>query len=535
MYHCFALIMGIAQSKLQCVYLPAQSGKTRKVEDLIVRYKELAVHLDDEPCLNIFISSNNLMLTKQTETRMRKDLGTHLEDDVAVIEGNIMSWTSGDKKCNISTDALAWKIVTNEIEMVVLCSNGIRMKYLDDLIHKLSVSQLFKKRINIWIDEADKNVKLWSKYEKITELPLINRVTLVSATFDSVFAKYGEMFILGYSETFAPCYRSLPDCEKIEINEVGDNETYVRHVIDSNREYFTTPGLRAFIPGDIKTVSHDAIANFLHVELGYAVAIINGTRKVILVPGENLIDLTPFLSSTVTEEFNQQLAILYKTHQLNRFPFAITGRFCIERGITFQCKSTAEHPGFLFDVGILSTIFDKSTAYQTMARMFGNVGDFPEYKPVRIYSSKFMFTTIEQEEILAKTVAKQVTGGGGLVGKALSEKELEKEKEEKKWNLQIVEFNTFKDAREFMKAKKARCVTQKELDKKKDGNFYTSSTTKKRAILPYAETMKEIKSQSKLSMLDPGEGNAYGRVTVCYKNKEDPTSAVFICKVVTRN
>jgi hypothetical protein len=409
--------MGIAQSKLQCVYLPAQSGKTRKVEDLIIRYKELSDDLDNEPCLNIFISANNLMLTKQTETRMSKDLGTPHDDEDAVIEGNIMSWTSGEKKCNISSDALAWKILTNEVEMVVLCSNGIRMKYLDELIRKLSTSRLFTKQINIWIDEADKNVKLWTKYEKTAELPLVNRVTLVSATFDSVFAKYGKMFVLGYKETFPTCYKSLPDCEKIEINEGGDNESYVRHVINSNMEYFTTPGLRAFIPGDVKTVTHDVIANFLHDELGYAVAVINGTRKVILVPGEEPIDLTPFLSSTVTEEFNHQLALVYKTRELHRFPFAVTGRFCIERGITFQCKAMAEHPGFLFDVGILSNITDKATAYQTMARMFGNVGNFPEYKPVRIYSTQFMFANIEKEEYCAKNVAKQVQGGGGLVGK----------------------------------------------------------------------------------------------------------------------
>jgi hypothetical protein len=527
--------MGIAQSKLQCVYLPAQSGKTRKVEDLIIRYKELAGDLEHEPCLNIFISANNLMLTKQTETRMRKDLGTPQDDEDAVIEGNIMSWTSGEKKCNISTDALAWKIVTHEIEMVVLCSNGIRMKYLDELIRKLSISQLFTKRINIWIDEADKNVKLWTKYEKTVELPLVNRVTLVSATFDSVFAKYGQMFILGYSETFAPCYRSLPDCEKIEINEGDDNESYVRHVIDSDREYFMTPGLRAFIPADIKKDTHDAIANFLHDELGYAVAVINGERKVILVPGKEPIDLSPFLS-TVAEEFNQQLALLYKEHHLHKFPFAITGRICIERGITFQCKATADHPGFLFDVGILSNITDKATAYQTMARMFGNIGDFPEYKPVRIYSTQIMFANIEKEEFSAKNVAKQVLGGGGLVGKerTASQKEKDLANAESKWNLHLEEFTTYEEAKEFMKSKNSRCVTQTELKKKKDGDFYTSSTTKKRAVLLYAEADKEIKSQSKLSMLDPGDGKSYGRVTVCYKNKEDPTSVVFICKVITR-
>ena len=112
--------MGIAQSKLQCVYLPAQSGKTRKVEDLIIRYKELADDLDNEPCLNIFISANNLMLTKQTETRMSKDLGTPHDDESAVIKGNIMSWTSGEKKCNISAIMLTHLVQMNKNPKIIL-------------------------------------------------------------------------------------------------------------------------------------------------------------------------------------------------------------------------------------------------------------------------------------------------------------------------------------------------------------------------------------------------------------------------------
>jgi hypothetical protein len=144
-----------------------------------------------------------------------------------------------------------------------------------------------------------------------------------------------------------------------------------------------------------------------------------------------------------------------------------------------------------------------------------------------------MFANIEKEEFSAKNVAKQVLGGGGMVGKKLTSQK-DSTKKEEEWNLHLEEFTTFAAAREFMKLKKARCVTQTELDKKKDGEFYTSSTTKKRAVLLYADADKEIKSQSKLSMLDPGDGNSYGRVTVCYKNKDDSTSAVFICKVITR-
>ena len=102
--------MGSAKSKLKCLYLPAQSGKTRKVEELIKAYRAIHECFGDGD-VNIFISANNKLLVKQTEVRMTNDLATESEEGAndAVITAGVFSWTCGDKECNISPTDLAFR------------------------------------------------------------------------------------------------------------------------------------------------------------------------------------------------------------------------------------------------------------------------------------------------------------------------------------------------------------------------------------------------------------------------------------------
>jgi hypothetical protein len=60
--------MGSEQSKCKCLYLPAQSGKTRKIEELIKEYK--LGELFDPVDINIIISANSKLLVEQTKTRI---------------------------------------------------------------------------------------------------------------------------------------------------------------------------------------------------------------------------------------------------------------------------------------------------------------------------------------------------------------------------------------------------------------------------------------------------------------------------------
>ena len=413
--------MGINKSKLKCLILPAQSGKTRKVEEQITRFNLINDLFGHNGEINVWISANNKLLVHQTTSRIRKDLGSSSDSDDegesdAVIKGRIFSWTSGTKKTNISAKELAFEIL-GDVDMVILCAHSVRVRYLISMLGYLTNHRAFNKKINIWIDEADRTINIWSKYPELLNNAAVNQITLVSATFNSVVAKYGRLNVLPYQVTHPACYRRLKDAKRI-VEDVGKSSPvdYVRHVLNKHKTKLVKPGMRAFIPGDYTKQSHEDIAEML-LALGFAVIILNGTHKELRIPGEEPMDLRPYLTVSdpdeVPDEFNTTLARMYIENDLDRFPLAITGFICVERGITFQCAPVDEdHAGFLFDYGIIPPITDKAEAYQTMARLFGNIGDFPDYKQCEIYTNSATFKRVQNQEEIAVNLARIVAEEG---------------------------------------------------------------------------------------------------------------------------
>jgi hypothetical protein len=531
--------MGSEQSKCKCLYLPAQSGKTRKIEELIKEYK--LGELFDPVDINIIISANSKLLVEQTKTRMTKDLGTESEEGAndACIKGAVFSWTSGTRKSNISPEALTLEIMNEKIEMVVICAHAKRIHYLSKTLEHLSKQRYFTKKINIWIDEADNSINLWSKYQEAIEMSCINQVTLVSATFDAVVSKYKELRVMPYLETHPDCYVGLRQAIRNETNiVVGSATEYARHII-TTRPNLADPGMRAFIPGSNSTASHDAITDFLHKECGFVVIIINGQRKEILVPGKEPIDLKCYLTvqeNEIPQEFNMQLSKLYKENNWSRFPLAITGYMCVQRGVTFQCGSQeGVHDGFLFDYGIIPpNIKCAAEAYQTMARLFGNIGNIPEYKPVEIFTTGHSFTRVEKQEETARNIARIVAEQGLDFVTKKELKSAQNFEMETKYDLHTEEFNTFLEASDFMRKLGVRGKSETTL-KMNDAGFILSSTTKDLGVLNYNDVKKEMSAWSKTSQFDVKKkdaGKSASRLYICYKDISDNSTVVFIPRVL---
>jgi len=529
--------MGAEQSKCKCLYLPAQSGKTRKMEELIKEHKlgELFGPVD----INIIISANSKLLVEQTKTRITNDLATESEEganDACI--GNVFSWTSGTEKNNITSDALTLRLLLGEIEMVVICAHATRLRYLLHTLERLETCHMFTKKINIWIDEADNSINLWSKYEHILAMRIINQVTLVSATFDAVVSKYKSLSVIPYLQTHPECYRGLRSAVRREINFVGSAPEYVKRVIETNADKLVKPGMRAFIPGSIAKVTHDAIADFLHKEHGFVVIIINGERKEILVPDHEPIDLRCYLTvenGQVPTEFNTQLAKLYKENNWARFPLAITGFYCVERGVTFQCgPEEGVHDGFMFDYGIIPPIACAAEAYQTMARLFGNVGHIAGYKPVEVYTNAVTFTRVERQEEIAINIARMVAEQGLENVDKKDLKAAQNFETESQFELHTAEFATLAEASKFMRELDAQGKTEKSLNRN-EGGFILSSTTKQLGVMSYDAVKKEMSGWSKKSNFDVKVSQpkkASGRLYICYRDTSDNTSAVFIPRVL---
>jgi hypothetical protein len=546
--------MGAFKSKLQFLILPAQSGKTRKVEDMIQIQRASQVGQPED--VHIWISANNKLLVGQTTARMQKDLYSEASSEAssdeeaesdetsnAQITGNVFSWTSGTKKTDISSKQLAQCIILEEVSMIVMCANAIRMRYLAAMLKDLTTHKKFNKntKINIWIDEADQSINLWKKHEASIENPFITFVTLVSATQTSILAKYNSIRVLPYEFTHPECYRRLKDMN-VHVTDLGVAYAplYVEKVLAMHPELMQ-PGMRAFIPGEWTKQSHEDISELL-LARGFAVIILNGTHKELRFPtsDEDTLDLKPYLKVSdpdrIPDEFSQTLSKLMIDKRLDRFPLAITGFMCVERGVTFQTGPVdGVHAGFLFDYGIVPPISDADEAYQTMARLFGNMGNFPAYKPCDIYSNSLTFERVHRKEEIAVNLARIVHEQGLQEVTKADVARAAYFDEEKEWEListPAMEYKTLEEANAILAT--YQCRQKKTLKMDKDG-FIMSSTTKSATRLSYVDVKAEMSRWRKTATFDVDDTTIQaGRMFICYKDMTDINSVVFIVRIIKR-
>jgi len=419
----------VGSEKVNGIQLPGQSGKTRKMEEKIAEYMKITRNDNGADDLNIMISSNNKLLVSQTMNRLNADLGPEMDDDsdsintdseaeddgaeYAVLRNGAETWTCSARREPIE---LAFDIVDEIVSMIVCCANAARFKKLLKVLERLQSSKHFKRKINLWIDEAHKCIKLLlkPKFNRALSLSKIARVTLVTASWDPI-DKYFNIPRIPYQCTHPDVYRSLHECEWriVEPLVPDDNESvdeagpfdmstgapgYILQIFN-NPELLTmieVPGKHWLIPGNSMTITHDAICDFLFSR-GWAGLKLNGKEKslTIQVNGE-VIEYNKYNENK--EEPKDVLARLFREYpQLNDVPFFITGLNCIKEGITFQ----GEH--FMLDGAILPNVASPSDAYQLACRLAGNLKGLSIYaryvKPLIITTSRMEKKIKKQENI----------------------------------------------------------------------------------------------------------------------------------------
>ena len=418
--------MGSSQS-VECMWLPAQSGKTRKCIEKIKHrnYFEEAellemveMHDPSKIAFHIIISSNNKSLVDQTSTRMMDELYSEQESDSdddsdgakvsdAKIVDEVFSWHSGQKENKGVAEVYA-DIIDDDVKMIICCSNKKRLEYLYALIKRLQ-NRKFEKKIHVWIDEADVSIKLWSNPKiNILGFPNVERITLISATYDSIIKRYRTIKVIPYAETYmSETYHKLEDSIILKEDYLtNDPVQYLGEVLENYSE-ICTPGTRLFAPGNVNVVSHDAIAEYLHNK-GFVICILNGQQKSIIIPDRGKIDLREFIdfdkpiSPGETLEIGKTIASIYWSNSLHKYPFAITGNLCLGRGITFQ----SEH--FMFNWGVLPFSHNKAESYQLAARTNGNIKQFKNYSPPTLIMNSLMAEQILNHEKIAINIARLV-------------------------------------------------------------------------------------------------------------------------------
>lgn len=415
--------MGSSNSRVEYIMLPGQSGKTRKVEELISMYSAMSriTNECEENDINIIFCSNNRALVKQTEARMKNNKNLFIGDEDSVgtdtssiadednndakIEGRVFSWFSGTGVKKIPKEKITLDILNDKISMVICCANKIRMKYVYDIIKDLQESRHFTRKIYIWLDEGDAYVKLWNNSSvDVTRFSKVAKVTPVSATFDSCIKLFDRIKVIPFQFTSnQETYHAFQDCVILTDDTAGQAPEYFSAILQKYGNIICQPGNRLFCPGDNRTETHDAIAEEA-LDKGFVVAIINGRQKALLFPRSLNRSPIPLIEqwddNEAPEEIGMKIGRLYRDMNLARYPFAITGHTCLSRGITFQ------NDLFMFDYGIIPNISNSATAYQTACRMNGNIRLFPGYKAPTVFLCSRMKEKIIQNEQIAINMAR---------------------------------------------------------------------------------------------------------------------------------
>jgi hypothetical protein len=527
--------MGASNSRVEGICRPAQSGKTRTYQELIKDYEMLAdLFFDCMGFVNFVIVSNNKSLVQQTTARHAAELyeSSSVESDEGIaddrIEGNVFSWFSGTNENNLSVRDLADRIKEDEVGMVVCCAHSKRIGFLEQLLQQLNRSKNFKKKVNIWIDEADESINKWSKVD-VSRLPVVNSVTLISATFDAIVKKYGKVRVRCYDVPHPESYVSFKDCALTPKDiAVGTAPEYLAAIYNEFSAQLCVPGMRLFAPGDNTQKSHDQIAEFLR-ERGWAVLVLNGARKEIIKPDGQVLPIADYVEwdNGTPEEIGKTITSIYHDSGLAQFPFAITGQICLGRGLTFQ------NDRFLFDWAIVPNMADRASAYQCAARVLGNIKHLPNYKQCKIITTSRMQRLIEQAENIAIHIGRGEKGNHAVVDKdalkraqvgpggraPISEDDFESE-----W----VEFETFEEAKAWGKNIRAKEV---------DANGFVLSSSNGSARKLLIRDVQQLKAGKKTAQMPTNHkkrGDKRDRLYVQYSDENDPKSCKWIVHRLTR-
>ena len=556
-------------SSFSLIHFPAQSGKTRKMTELINRWKDIIDYTDNNSGnINIIFTSNTKLLAKQTAGRIRKEVDGEMSDlsddestnsmdmdmDISENESKTIAWiSSSNKNIKKKTVADVFMQITSdddndEINNIICCTNKIRMKNVCELLGALNkkfIKRNFSKRINIWIDEADACIKIWNVYrekcEEYIESKLIDKIVLISATMVPVYKhlhKLGiEPNLRTYENTHAPVYHKYSESELCHEFSVKRASTQLETIIEKHPEIIKA-GTRLFCPGNKAKSSHEEVCTIL-LKCGFNVLILNGEHKEIrFCNGRSKIKIAEFLETDL--EVSITLNRLYYENELFNSPFAVTGNLCVGRGITFA--SQIDNKEFIFTHGIIPEAADGNEAYQMVARCCGNIKEYATYKVPKIFVSLRMDILIRQQENLAVEFAKKYfkeskeqteepivkvtrTMLNEYIGADAAEEREEKRTERQK-NLKFIlggmdEFASLDEANEFcMKIKKGAHKEKEENFMNEEGDFVCTTTKKGAKKFSYDDFMREASgwnASSLLNMKDLMEGKVSKVIKPVYR------------------
>ena len=469
---------------------PEQSGKTFiMIQSIIKDMKYMKDTRDTDFVVNIILCDNNLLLTKQTGSRVGNDLEEFQCNGENYIEFSSHKRTKYHDACSV-----AGAIATKEISNVLCCTNSIRIDDIYTVINDINKSKLITKKIywKIWLDEADK----WLGFISSTFKPLLDKfanisVYCITATPKPLFDRYKWMNVLPLEKTTTEQYHGWKDNDIHLIDASIYNLSafeLIEHVFKNIAISKITPGSKWFVPGSNTRKSHYKVKD-IALKYGFVVFTVNGDGLSLF-----LQDKQSFIFPK-DMELNTMLKNLYKKYGLEKYPVLITGNICIGRGISIMSND------FMIDYAILSIIASKQEVSQISGRLKGNIKHWENYKVPVVYTTpqfdKIATEWEKKSRNLAELAYKKQCDGDITIIKRSELKTLGEDFEYIKHSLH---FNKYKDAQEFLLSKSREMRYRKKITKSgaiKNCNDFLVST---RLESIYGKKKDELMQSDRLTL-----------------------------------
>ena len=359
---------------------PEQSGKTFIMLREMISIVEGELE-GDQKNINVVFCDNNLMLVLQTLERVGgfPSLEKYLE------------LSSSKRTSHHKFQQVVDSIVNDEIRNILCCSNHTRMKDLGFIISSLfdlGISENYQ--FNIWVDEADKWLHGLDRHvSPIMETHSNIRINLITATPNRILQWYKTVEVVPLEKAVTDQYHSWKDCEAKLYPPIFSTLEFVFKVLtDHSREII--PGSKWFIPGCAVKESHDVISEFCRNK-GMVTIIINGDGFKVVMPNGEVIRKEKSMMPDLL------ISSVYDELELERYPVAITGYFCISRGITISSER------FQITHAIMPAgMRNKQEISQIGGRLKGNQKGWHFYQKPKVYATETFYDTAALLE--AKTI-----------------------------------------------------------------------------------------------------------------------------------
>lgn len=471
-------------SRFILICKPEQSGKTFVMIQQII--KCITYPTCDKVVVNIIFCDNNLLLTRQTSSRV----GAALSNPEIQINGETyLEFSSHSRTTYHDANAVIGGIIRN-INNVLCCTNGTRVDDTFDIIDGLQNNPATRDRFffKIWLDEADK----YHGFIDSTFKPLVEKhgnvaLYCITATPKPLFMKYQALNVFPLENTTSEDYHGWTDniIKKFAIDS-GCLE-FVNHILEQYKSVIV-PGSKWFIPAEFRKASHEAMA-VLCGSFGMATIIVNGEGVKFYLPNRELI------VEPKTDELNNIILKLYCEHNLYKLPLVITGNLCVGRGISMMSK------GFIFDYGILSCCNNPQQASQDAGRLKGNIKLWPGYKrPVVFTTPKFDKNAVEWEKksrTLAKLAFDKKAKGLSTI---ITKNEFKTLGEDYEYIVHPDNFKTFAQANAFLKTKSREMKCKVTTSKGKVIHTTSSGYSVTSKLLRAGQTISDLCDNDRVTM-----------------------------------